>query len=133
MAAKRDAGRKSGRSKGKKTVSSKRAADKKKPARRAPKASTPKRSDVIEQRLEHFGEELGALGDRFGKRVDQKGEEWDSWFHRTFGLVGPLISSIFGIIMVGLLIWALRFMNAFIGVTFLSSIEVFLFTNMSLF
>jgi phage shock protein C len=93
----------------------------------------PNDTGVLEKRLEHFAEEVGALGERFGRRVESKEEQWDSWFHRTFGLVGPLISSIFGIIMVGLLIWALRFMNVLIGATFLSSIEVFLFTNMGLF
>lgn len=89
--------------------------------------------DVKDQRIEHFSEEVKTLGERFGKRMEEKGESWDSWFHRTLGLVGPLISSIFGLVILIFIIWTLNFVNLQIGSGILFSIQTFLLTNIGLF
>ena len=81
----------------------------------------------------HFSEEVGNLGERFGRSVERKGEEWDSWFHRTFGVVGPFVSSVFGIIILALAIRVLGFINAGLGSAILSSVHDFLLANVGLF
>jgi len=57
----------------------------------------------------------------------------DSWFHRTFGVAGPFISSIFGILIFSLAIWVLSFMNSFIGSSLISGIHGFLLFNIGWF
>jgi phage shock protein C len=92
-----------------------------------------KEKDVLDQRVEHFGEEVGKLGGKFGKRMEERGKEWESWFHRTFGLVGPLISSIFGIIILALVSWVIYLVNMPIGSGFILNVYYFLTDNMGLF
>ena len=100
------------------------------PKKKAPKRKgKTKEKDVIDQRMEHFGEEI----ERLGKRMEKRGKEWESWFHRTFGLVGPLISSIFGIIIFALLSWVLYLINIPVGSIFLGNVYYFLTDNMGLF
>ncbi len=89
----------------------------------------PHHEKVLEKRMGHFTQEVGALGERFGNRMDQKGEQWDSWFHRTFGVIGPVISSVFGILIIGLAIMAIRLVNAFSFLPLLSGIDLFLSVN----
>jgi phage shock protein C len=87
----------------------------------------------LDRQVEHFGEEVGALGEKFGRRMEHKGQEWDSWFHNTFGLVGPLISSIFGLLILALVVWAVTMVNLPIGSSFMANIGMFLVSNMGLF
>lgn len=104
--------------------------------RKGPKSkpkSAKKREDVIEEKFRHFGEEVESLGKRFERRMDKKGQEWDSWFHRTFGLVGPIISSIIGIIVLVLLVWVIWMVNLPFGNSFINNIRVFLLNNMGTF
>lgn len=95
--------------------------------------SKSKEKDVLDQRMEHFGEEVGKLGEKFGKRMEEGGKEWESWFHRTFGLVGPLISSIFGIIILALVTWVIYLVNIPIGSGFILNVYYFLTDAMGLF
>ncbi len=91
------------------------------------------KSDILEQRIKHFEEEVGTLGEKFEKSVDRESEKCEDWFHRTFGLIGPLISGIFGLLILALCIWLLAFMNLQIGSNILSGIHLFLLTNTGLF
>ncbi len=99
----------------------------------AKKKSKSKEKDVLDQRVEHFGEEVGRLGEKFGKRMEERGKEWESWFHRTFGLVGPLISGIFGIVILAILTWVIYLVNTLLGSGFLANVHYFLTINMGLF
>lgn len=100
----------------------------------AVKAVAPKTEEMhpLERGIEQFGEEVSKLGERFGARAEAKGKECESWFRSTFGIVGPFISGIFGIIMLSLMVWALAFVNAFVGSGLLSNIQLFLLANMGL-
>ena len=89
------------------------------------------RKHVLEKRFDDFGKEVGALGNKLGRKMDCKDEEWDSWFHRSFGLVGPLISSIFGILIFTLAIWAIGLVNSLAGSTFLVAMQRFMSTNIA--
>ena len=90
-----------------------------------------KKKTQVEKNMEHFSEEMGDLGERIGKRFERE-EKWDSWFHKTFGVVGPLISSVFALVIFALVIWVIGFVN-FSGSTFLLTIRSFLMTNIGLF
>ena len=83
------------------------------------------------KRIEHFAEEVGAAGERIGKRMER--EYADNWFHRTFGLAGPLISSVLGLLFFGLLIWLIGFLNNVIASPLLGIIQSFLSNNIGLF
>jgi phage shock protein C len=98
---------------------------KKRPSRKAQKHASSRNVD-------HFAEEVGDLGERIGKRFEERGEHWDSWFHRTFGVVGPLISSVFGLAVFALVIWVIGIVN-FSGSTFLLTVRSFLMANIGLF
>jgi len=97
------------------------------------KSKTKKKSDVVDRRVGHFGEEVGKLGEKFGKRMEKRGREWDSWFHRTLGLVGPLLSAVFGIIIFSIFTWFIHFVNTWVESVFLTNIYSFLVANISLF
>ena len=102
----------------------------KKPRKRKPASGTRRKQESpLEERLRHFEEELEGLGGRFEK----KGEEWDSWFHRTFGVIGPLISSIFALLIIALVVWLLDIVKLNTGLSIFSSISAFLIVNMGWF
>jgi len=100
---------------------------KRKPARKA------KGKSGLDRQMDHFGEEVGALGERFGKGMEQKGREWDSWYCRTFGPVGPVVSAVFGLFILSLAVWLLSVVNLPIGSGFLDNVGNFLFDNLGLF
>jgi len=97
------------------------------------KPKKPSKKPNIEKGVEHFSKELEHLGDGFEKRMEQKGEEWNSWFHNTFGAVGPLLSSILGIIILAIGIRALALINFGLGSAILQSLHDFLLSHMGMF
>jgi len=99
-----------------------------------------RKNDAFERRMEDFSEEMGEIGERFGRRMERRGRRWekrgkecDTWFRNTFGLLGPFVSSVIGIIIFGLIVWVMNFVNAKIGVWLLTEISLFLTNNMGLF
>lgn len=115
-------------------MASKKASRAKKPAlRRAhPAKSHPQRSQ-LEQNMEHFGKEMEGLGDRISKHVEEKHRAHESWWHRTFGIVGPLISAVLGTLMLALLIGVMNLVNLPMGIGFVSQISSFLYANLGWF
>jgi phage shock protein C len=92
-----------------------------------------KSQGVLEKRLEDFASELEKLGEKAGRGLEIHGKEWDSWFHNTFGILGPFVSSIFGIIVLSLLSWVLTLINLPLGSIFLSNIQAFLHSYIGVF
>jgi phage shock protein C len=87
----------------------------------------------LDRQVGHFRDEVHTLGRRFERRMDEKGHEWDSWFRRTFGLAGPIISSIIGVVILVLLVWVISFVNLPLGSQFLANIRGFLLNNLGMF
>jgi len=87
----------------------------------------------MEKRSKDFGEEIGQLGEKFGKHMDQRGKGYKNWWLSTFGFIGPLVVSIFGIVFLGVGIFALNLINLYLGSTLISAISNFLFTNLYIF
>jgi len=84
-----------------------------------------------------FGEEVSQLGERFGRHMEKEGKEWGhkrrNWWIYTFGLAGPFIGSIMGIIFLVIGIFILNFLNFFLGSGFIASVSNFLYTNIGIF
>ena len=91
----------------------------------------------MEKRGKEFGEEIGELGKRFGKNFEDEGKklekEWKGWWFRTFGLIGPLVGSIFGIVFLAIGIVVLNLINMFLGSSFISLVSNFIFRNLYFF
>lgn len=86
------------------------------------KAKVARKSARLNKRVEDFSEELESIG----HRAERQGRGWDSWFHRTFGVVGPFISALFGIIIFALCVTALGIVDEQTGSPVLGSIHTFL-------
>ena len=91
-----------------------------------------KSKDGLEQRLEHFSEEIGSIGEKIEKRFDKKERRFDGWFQRTFGVAGPFVSSLVGVAVLGLVILAINAVNTSIGSGFLTNMNSFLMDNLLL-
>jgi len=97
------------------------------------KARASGKDDVFDRRVDDFAEEVENLADSFGKRMERRGDEWNSWFRRTFGLAGPLLSAVFGMIILGLIIWATSSVNYQIASPVFSGMHDFLLYNAGIF
>ena len=88
----------------------------------------------IKQRSREFAEEMGQLGRRLGMDIEHAArrherERRGKWF-RTFGLMSPLVGSIFGIIFLAFGLWVLSFINLSLESVFISDISSFFFANL---
>jgi phage shock protein PspC (stress-responsive transcriptional regulator) len=83
----------------------------------------------LEKGVEYFGEEMEVLGER----LENKGKVCQSWFHSTFGVVGPLLSSVVGLVILTLVIWVLTVVNIPVGSGLLNNIQYFFLASMGLF
>lgn len=110
------------------------------------------RVKTLEQRLEDFAEEVQRLGENFGKWIEEESKkhqskehqwrkqhdypkhyEYEHRFHKPFGLVGPFISAILGVILLALVVWAIGVVNFRIDSLLLAGIHFFLNANMGIF
>lgn len=71
-----------------------------------------KRFDDFAEEIQHLGKKMEQEGKRISSSIEQQGKQLETWFQRTFGIIGPMISSIGGLIVLGIIIW----MFAFIGI-----------------
>jgi len=118
-------------------------ARRKRSIKRASKRTGPQRKEArtdIERGFEEFGEEMGRLGERLGqcfgargKERQRMGEGRSNWFHHTFGLAGPFISSVFGIVILSLLTMALGFVGSSVQSGLLFNVHTFILANMGIF
>ncbi len=107
---------------------------KKRPKRKVQEKPKPrKEKDTFEQRFGHISEEMETIGKRIEERINIKESEWNSWFHRTFGIAGPFVSSLFGLLVFGLLIWAFNFISVVTEIGIFGSIGIFLLSNIGIF
>jgi hypothetical protein len=120
-------------------------ASKKKPARKG-KAAKKKRLPKPKQRMakrkpgtdfekgiEHFAEEI----EWHGKRLERRGKKWEkrakSWWYTTFGPVGPLIHSLVGIAVIGIVALLINLFNAVLVSTFVSGLALFMMDSIPIF
>ncbi len=102
--------------------------DKKKKAGKPPS----KRKD-FDKRMEDFAGEVECMGKRTGRHFEKGGKQLEAWWFRTFGLLGPVISSIFGVFLFAVFIWIIFLANLTVGSPMLSDVHNFLSMNLGLF
>jgi phage shock protein C len=84
----------------------------------------------FERGIENFTEEMGEIGNRIGKHFEHRHKHEHP--HGGLGILGPFLSSVVGIIFLGILIWIIDFVNARIGSVFLGALNSFFLNNMGL-
>jgi hypothetical protein len=62
----------------------------------------------LEKTAKRFGQATQDLGKRVEKATEQVGSRFDNWYNRTFGIIGPIISSFIGLIIIRLVIEGLK-------------------------
>jgi len=87
----------------------------------------------IEENVEHFGKEAGAIGESITKHFEERHMRHQGWWHKTFGIAGPFISSTFGIVIFFLAITAMNYVNGPVGNVFMFQLSRFLFDNAAIF
>ena len=90
------------------------------------------------ERMRKGGKEFGERFERrMERKMEHKGRErrthWSHWWLEAFGVAGPIVASIIGIVFLAIGIFVLRFVNFFLGSTFLSALAIFLYANIGLF
>lgn len=79
-------------------------------------------------------EEWKEWGERFGKKMERKGKEWEKgwkgWWFRTFGFVGPFVSGVFGFVCLVVGIWILSFVNVTLQSSFISLLTSAILRNL---
>lgn len=89
----------------------------------------------IEEKLEDFEEELEGLGRKIENRFSGKKGSYrgpDRFFEK-FGIIGPFLSGMLGVIFLGLLILGIRFLNLVLRSLFLNNLQEFFVANIGLF
>lgn len=89
--------------------------------------------DDLERRLKDFEEELETLGTRFERGVEDIESEAKHKYRSTFGVLGPLLSSLFGLVVLGVLIWGLYHLAGVTDVNIFQAIADFLSNNIAIF
>ena len=82
-----------------------------------------------------FGKQMGKVGEEFGKHMERHGKEWKREYRCCcwpFGILGPLIGSIFSIALLMIGVWLLNFINVF-RISFVLLLTNVIFTNIHLF
>ncbi|NYZ79605.1 hypothetical protein H0N99_05685 [Candidatus Micrarchaeota archaeon] len=80
-----------------------------------------------------FGEEVADMGERFREHAERRRERRKEWRFGAFGLVWPLIKSIFTIAVLAFIIVVLDFINMPLKSYFIFQVSSFLFGNLYLF
>ena len=65
--------------------------------------------DDFDKNIENFSSEMENIGKRIEKKFEGVEKNFDNWYDKTFGPVGPFISSIIGIIVFVIIIKFLGF------------------------
>lgn len=107
--------------------------DRKKKKAKSSRKSAAKRKNDLDKRMEDFSGEIERAGKRAGKHFDRGGKQLGDWWLRTFGLLGPVISSLFGIFLFAVFVWIIFIVNLTIGSPMLADMHNFLGMNMGIF
>lgn len=88
-----------------------------------------RQSEKVGEKVDRVARNFGDAADRIGKRIEERfenvGKGFDHWYDKKFGIIGPLIWSFLGIIILRIIIEAL----AISSITTLVHISDFLYEN----
>ena len=74
------------------------------PRRKRTRRKRTEEEPELSQRAQHFGEEVNAIGERLGKRMERRSRDWERHYHHVLGPIGPLVSSVIGLIIIAIVI-----------------------------
>jgi len=83
--------------------------------------------------MKHFSKEVSRAGESFGRHLEAKGKQWEKGWHRTFGVFGPFIKSMFSLLILVVVSLVLALMNTVFGSPVLANISSFIFINAGFF
>lgn len=63
----------------------------------------------LEKNIDNFSDEMEKLGKKIETKIDEKTKNIDTWYDKTFGPIGPVISSFIGLIVLLIVIKLLAF------------------------
>ena len=100
-------------------------------AKRRKKAREKTFEEMLEKNGEDFAEEINILTKKIGIDIE-KGyqKKHDDWGFSVFGIVGPLVGSVIGVLFLTFFVWILKFINLGIGSSLISSVINFVLGNM---
>ncbi|MFA4855972.1 MAG: PspC domain-containing protein [archaeon] len=87
----------------------------------------------LEKRAEDFGEEVEKISEHLERDVEVGEKRIARSWHSTFGFLGPLITSIFGIVLFIIFLWFLGFFAFATNIGFLLGARYFLASNLGVF
>ena len=79
-----------------------------------------------------FENKMENVGQKFGKKFEKHFEKINYWYE-GLSIVGPIIYSILRTIGFVIIVWILEFVNSFLQISLITSIDAFLLANMGLF
>ena len=84
----------------------------------------------MEKNAEDFAEEISALADKIGIKIEEKSsKKHEDWSFKVFGLVGPLLGSVFGMVVLMIFAWVAMFAGLVSGMGFFLTFSRFLSSN----
>lgn len=83
-------------------------------------------------KIDHIGRRVENASQRFSNRFEKKFEKVNYWYE-GFSIIGPVIASMIRLIGFAIVIWLLEFVNSFLGIRIITSIDAFLLSNLGLF
>lgn len=90
--------------------------------------------DRLKKQGKEFAEEVGDIGERIEDRFEKrKARRHYGFFFWSFGLIGPLLGTIFGLLVLIIGIALLNWLNGGLGSTFISALSSFLSDNLAWF
>ena len=103
------------------------------PKKKAKKKTPRKKKPSLEDRVDDFGEEVERLGEEFEEKIERGESRIGKKWQDTFGIIGPLITSIFSIVIFAIILWFLGFLASITGFVYLISARYFLASNLGVF
>jgi type II secretory pathway component PulF len=88
-------------------------------------AKAKRKQSQIEDRLEDFGEEFREIAHKFEGKKQAKCEDF-------FGIIGPIVKSVLGLILLIFSIWLLKIINATFLNSFVYNLSWFLYSNIAI-
>ncbi len=63
----------------------------------------------FEQNMDHFGKEVEQIGKRIEATFEKTGKQVDTWYDKTFGVFGPVLSALIAFIVLFIVIYIFSF------------------------
>ena len=87
----------------------------------------------FEEGIENFAEEVGSVGKRVGNRLDHGTRHHRERYNRAFGPFSPFLTSIFNILILGIILWIIDFFSLTATSPFFFALYTFISANLGIF